>query len=368
MKKYLILLLTLQSFLYSSEALTVGGQVVIDRAYFDDASGDATSDGDVRRARLFVKGYLSKSLKYEAEYSITGSNRWKDVYLEYQLLPDYFIKVGNIKKAIGLEALTSSKYNSFMERALTQTFMDKRKLGIEFKHPFKYNQHHYTLTVGAFGKSLDEWLESESSATSYVARTTYAHKWSKKTWLHLGLATQYNDYDEATLKLNTTPEADLFDRNLVSTKIKNVDTTHLWGLEAAMVWNAFSLQGEYFDMEVRNSSTDYKFKSGYLQMSYFLTGESKNYKVKKGTFSRIKPKSTFSPKGWGLGAWEVAARVSYLDIDDKDEQESIEKNYTLGVNWYATKNVRVMTNYVKATLSESDQDQDIVQFRVQYDF
>jgi phosphate-selective porin len=61
--------------------------------------------------------------------------------------------------------------------------------------------------------------------------------------------------------------------------------------------------------------------------------------------------------------------MSYLDLDDKDEEESIETDYTLGLNWYATSNFRVMANYVRANLSEPVSTTDnIFQMRVQYDF
>lgn len=357
----------IQTLTHADEAFEVGGQIVADSAWFTNEEGESTDDQAIRRARISVKGEALPNLNYEVEYSFTGNNEWRDVYLEYQVLPRFFMKVGNLKEPIGLEALSSSKYNTFMERSLSQTFINKRKLGIQLQRNFKNDDHRYTLTAGAFKESLDELIDDEDAGSSLVARATYAYVPNKKSLLHLGIATAYTSYDQEKISLGTLPESDLFDRKLVSTKIKNVEETNRLGVESAVVWNNFALQGEYLYMGVKNVDTDYNFYSYYLQGSWFLTGESKQYKAKKATFSRIKPNNPITEGGWG--AWEVALRSSYLDIDDKDEEESCETDYTLGLNWYATSHLRVMSNYVRAELSEDDSlSEDIVQVRVQYDF
>ena len=367
MKKSLFLCLILQSLLLAEDSFEFGGQIVADSAWFDDEDGVATNEQDIRRARVFVKGQALPSLKYEIEYSFTGSNNWKDVYLEYEALPQLFIKAGNIKEPMGLEALTSSKYNTFMERSLAQALLSKRKLGIQARYLLKESDNYYTLTMGAFGKSLDEVIENEDAEKSVVARATYAYRPSKTKLLHLGVASSYSDYDGASLSLNTEPEADLFDRKLVSTKVKDVQNTQRVDIESAIIYDSFAFQGEYLWIGVDNIDTEYDFQSWYLQGSWFITGETKQYKAKKAIFSRVKPLSPLTEGG--LGAWELALRMSYLDLDDQDEEESIEKNYTVGLNWYTTDNLRIMANYIHATLSEPDvESEDIMQVRMQFDF
>ena len=46
-------------------------------------------------------------------------------------------------------------------------------------------------------------------------------------------------------------------------------------------------------------------------VSYFLTGESRPISSKEGEFDRIVPKSL-------IGAWEIAARVSNMNLNDPD--------------------------------------------------
>lgn len=363
----LLLIITTQIVLFADDTFRVEGQIVAESAWFENATGESTNDQAIRRARISLKAKPTDALKYEVEYSFTGNNHWKDVYLECKFFDNFFVKAGNIKEPIGLEALTSSKYNTFMERALGQAFMNKRKLGVQVHYPLKYNHQRYTFTAGAFGQSLDEVIDDEEAGNSLVARVTYAYIPTKTTLLHLGAAISGTDYNQQNITLNTRPESDLFDRKLISTKIKDVESTQRMGIESAMVWHNLALQGEYFYMHVDNIDTDYAFDSWYLQASWFMTGECKRYKAKNATFSRVKPLSPVTDGGWG--AWEVALRMSYLDIDDKDEVESKERDYTLGINWYATSHFRVMTNYVHADLTEPDlPSEEIVQARVQYDF
>jgi len=51
----------------------------------------------------------------------------------------------------------------------------------------------------------------------------------------------------------------------------------------------------------------------------------------------------------GRGAYEVAARYSYLDLDSGTIAGGKLHDLTLGLNWYANRNMRMMFNYVAAS-------------------
>ena len=107
----------------------------------------------------------------------------------------------------------------------------------------------------------------------------------------------------------------------------------------------------------------------YVQASYFLTGEHRPYE--EGQFQRVKPNNDFNLHGKGLGAVELAFRIGSLDLTNSpvansDNQKLID--YTFGINWYLTRNTRLMLNYVY-TDSESDVgDATAVLARIQIDF
>jgi len=88
------------------------------------------------------------------------------------------------------------------------------------------------------------------------------------------------------------------------------------------------------------------FGGYYVSASYFLTGETRPYLMSEGEYDRVIPKGK-------NGAWEIAARVSTIDLNDESAGVNIlggkATNYTLGVNWHINANFKWMFNYVRVT-------------------
>ena len=70
-----------------------------------------------------------------------------------------------------------------------------------------------------------------------------------------------------------------------------------------------------------------------------------------GAFDRIRPLHNYGKEG-GTGAWELAARLSYLNLNDDGVEGGRLRDLTLGVNWYLNPSVRTMWNYILADPSE----------------
>ena len=138
------------------------------------------------------------------------------------------------------------------------------------------------------------------------------------------------------------------------------DSAHLIGLEAAWVYESFSLQGEYvfalvddIDGGFFGASGDADFSAASIQASYFLTGESRPYDRATGTFGRVKPNQNFMEDG-GWGAWEIAARYSMLDLSDGAFDGGEIDTFTVGANWYLNPNMRIMFDYSFSDTDEGD--------------
>jgi len=66
------------------------------------------------------------------------------------------------------------------------------------------------------------------------------------------------------------------------------------------------------------------------------------------------PKSNFL-NGGGWGAWEVAARYDLLDMNTKNINGGALDIFTLGVNWYLTPRVRLMSDWVHVLATNTGQ-------------
>jgi phosphate-selective porin OprO and OprP len=144
----------------------------------------------------------------------------------------------------------------------------------------------------------------------------------------------------------------------------------LVGAELAGVYGPLSLQGEYIRTDVDRSVGDSLVFDGYYgYMSWFLTGESRNYKADKGIFDILVPQKPFSLTTGGLGAWELGTRFSEIDLNDDGVLGGRERNITAGLNWYPNAYIRFMANYIHVLDIDGGphdgEDLDIFQVRAQ---
>ena len=363
--------------------LKMGGRVQLDVAGItaDDAMlMEYNVDGlrgigtEFRRARLFMEGSFYEHGIFKAQYDFAGNDevKFKDVFIGLRKLPGVgTVRAGHFKEAFSLDELTSSKYITFMERALpVEAFAPSRNTGIGF-HDAVLDER-MTWAVGGFrGDTPDGEARFEQGANYDVtARLTglpvYANE--GRQLVHLGFAYSHSFSDDG-VRYRSRPEAHLSPVRFVDTGVVATQGVDTLGGEFAMVMGPFYAQAELIAALVDGgrNNPDPNFWGGYGQVSWFLTGENKKYKTSVGVFDRVKPKNRFSLKEGGWGAWELAARYSYLDLNDKGIRGGIQSDTTLGVNWYLYSNLRLMLNWVHA-IENGVGEADIVESRVSLDF
>jgi phosphate-selective porin OprO/OprP len=151
--------------------------------------------------------------------------------------------------------------------------------------------------------------------------------------------------------------------------------------EIAFLYGPFSVQAEYMAaMYARDPGrSDPTFDGGYINTSYFLTGENRGYNRKEGRFDRVKPYENFfrvrdedGQVATGKGAWELAYRYSWIDLNEDGIAGGRASDHTFGLNWYLTPYSRMMLNYVHSDVSPNndrpDTYIDVLMMRAQYDF
>ena len=166
--------------------------------------------------------------------------------------------------------------------------------------------------------------------------------------------------------LDFRPELRIDPTQLISTDaIANVSGAQVYGVEAAGTYGPLFFQGEYYWFNVeRNAATglppfgapNLNFEGGYVQASFVLTGETHRYNPAAAAYYGVVPEHPFSLAGGGWGAWEIAGRVSTIDLNDQlgtttgiaGGRQTI---YTAGLNWYVNRNVRFMFDYLHGNVA-----------------
>jgi phosphate-selective porin OprO/OprP len=157
----------------------------------------------------------------------------------------------------------------------------------------------------------------------------------------------------------------------VDTDLIVADNVNLFNAELGASYGSLYAQSEVFYAAVsQTDGPDVVFPGAYAHLGYFLTGERRAYNKSAGVFGRVVPLCPVGRAG-GPGAWEIAGRWSYIDLDDANIAGGRLNDLTFGLNWYLNRYTKFQFNYIHAFLSrpaDVDSDADILALRAQLDF
>lgn len=344
----------------------------------DDTRGVVPFDEEIRalfrRARIYLSGTIYGNLAFKIQMDFAeGDADFKDVYMELKKVFGAFgIRVGQFKEPFSLEELTSSNYITFMERSTHNAFSPGRSTGLMI-HGTTADEF-IAWAAGVFFDSDDygdrdrpTGVGSEFNFTGRVAATPlYADKGNSV--FHIGAAASHRNPNDDMVRYRRRPEIRTVNR-IVDTGTGMAESVSLYNAEAAVVFGPFSAQGEYTHAGVNTQNggiSDPEFRAYYLMASFFLTGETRPYDMKKKVFSRVQPNANLGEDG-GCGAWELAARYSNINLNEQIVQGGELNSVTIGLNWYLNPNTRVMFNYIYANRDRMDPVQ-FAGMRFQIDF
>lgn len=373
--------------------LKIGGRIAVDAGAFKAPDywhlGGPTIDendgAEFRQARLGMEGTLDERYLFELEAEFAGDAvELKGASIGVDGLPGVgLLRVGQFKVPFGLESQTSTRFITFMEPAMsTAAFAPDRALGLGVANSFF--DARLSAALGGFYRDIED-----KGFWSFAARLCGAPWYAKdgRFVFHLG-ASYVHETPNGEIALHTHPEAHLANEHL-HTGYFPANTLQRWGFESALILGPVSLQGEYMAAEAELDAPhrpfsildfDSHFASGrrfsgyYVQASWFVTGESRAYVKRGGYFGRLIPKRPFKVNFSAPGAWEIAVRYSSVDLNDFDVRSGIVggegRNWTAGVNWHLTPNLRASFNYLRAHIDQVlyDGAMDVFQGRFQVDF
>lgn len=327
-------------------------------AFFGETLNPVGNGTGIRRARIGVKTSFAKNWYGEIDIDLANSElELKDAYVKYSFDNGLRFRAGNFKEALSMEATTTSRYLTFMERAnVVSTFAPSRHMGVTGA----FSRDWFCAEGGVFFQTiggLEERTFSEDAnkdlgvdeGMSYTGRIVIMPLYKNNDMgLHLGLAGSYRtpktDAEIAgSVRYSTRSISSINRKKYMDTDdITEVDHELLGGLELAGYYKGIRFQGEYIMNNTyrKNSLGTEKFNGFYVFGSYLLFGGKYVYNIEEGEFTQ-------PGRGKDWGDVELALRYDYLDLNSRAEgvMGGSGDSYTLGLNYLVNENVKIMLNY-----------------------
>jgi phosphate-selective porin len=351
--------------------------------YSSDRDPQIPSGFDVRTFRLYTDGRFGRGpdpTLYSLEFGTVGGSfymtsgwlRWQGIDYVRNIQAGYETVPQTLENIYAFSALT------FMEASsMSLAFSPGKRLGVETDRTFE-NERIYT-SVGVYSIGSDPGLDGGTVTQTLlypVVRVTglpiYADRGKDGVeLLHLGISLGEQFAKGSQFEYRSRPES-FIAPYLVDTGEVDADRAGLLGLEAIYMDGPLTLTTEASGTRLTGSQTNASnFWGWYASAGWFLTGEQRGYNKQKGAVdSVLLPKHDFEWKHPTWGAWEVAARYSYLDLSSGAVNGGTMNIAMLGLNWYWNRYVRWMfnTGYANVRGGPSPGNLYILQARLQMVF
>ena len=302
---------------------------------------------DLRRSWVDVAGTYGSRIIYKFQVDVGGNSEGDGSRNRY--LRDWYIGItapgtlrgirfGVFREPITMSDNTSSLNLTFMERALPLVFAPNHNAGIMFNG--ETQEEDVTWRFGVF-RYIGHGSRERWNLSGRVTAVPWATDEDRKL-LHVGASYSHQFRDKFKLRYQRRPETYLGDQ-FVDTGRFDADGVDLLGVEAAGKYASLAFQSEVvLSRANRSSGSHVLFWGGYAEVSYFLTGEERPYIRSKGVFGRVRLKNRFSWEHRTWGAWQVAMRLSIVDLDDADIRGGTLNNITVGLNWHVSPHANLM--------------------------
>jgi phosphate-selective porin OprO and OprP len=348
----------------------LGGHIQMDYVLWpnaDPAIANARNYFNYRRLRLVADGTGYGVFDFRLQMTLepgqgTHENEFatpdvKDAYVTMREIPGIGrFRIGNFFVPFSLEQVTNDTNNIFLERSIpTQgIFAADREVGVAFYNatPDRY----LTWTGGLFFDDINDTVKTRVDSnqgyrlSGRVTWLPYYDEPSEGRYLiHTGVGVLHTDDFDDRVRFRARPQVQrgpiLIDSgNLLADKYTTGN------VELAIVWGRITLQNEALLSRVHGFAEDFYVGGAYSHLSWFLTGENRNFErfgQHGANFARNRPFTNFfaTPGGVGWGAWEAKARWSFLDLTNVNAGQY--NDLAVGFNWYWSDRTRIMFDWIR---------------------
>ena len=360
--------------------------------------------GDLfRRARIGIDGAAFGDWDYRILFDFGGSGvenagQVYETWIQYSGLKPFKFRVGAFAPSLGMDDQASTSSMPFLERSVVTDLSRGLAAGDTrtAAQIFAGGDHWLAaaavtgrvvgvantgtiLTYSAAGTSTAPVTAAIATAQTYGDQLGFTGRLAASPihgsdyLVHVGVNGSYvetppNTTGPATTGLtplnaevigfSNTQELRVDGTKLINTGNINAKHADTLGLEFAAQKQNFLLQAEYTDFHVDRSDgvASPNFHGYYVSGGWVITGERRAYNPQSGAFDAVPVSHPFNLKDGGLGAWELVARYSDMNLNYQPGAYGTapgaasirggeETNWTVGLNWYPNTIVRFMLDY-----------------------
>ena len=350
------------------------GLVQVDsRTFFGDTAVRSNDGFLLRRARPIFQGTLYRDFDFVFVPDFGGSSvQIFDAYGNYRYEPWLQLRAGKFKTPEGLEQLQADINTSFNERSLVTDLVPNRDVGLQLWGDI--NGGVLSYAAGVFNGVGDS---RNSNNSSFENNVEFAGRLFAQPFKNSDIAALQNlgfgiagttEHDAGTVNAlpgttggtlpgYTTDGQQQFFAYNPGTGVVLANGQH-WRLspQSYYYYGPFSLMGEYAisDQEVSKGAAKADLQNTAWEISggWVLTGEN-------ASFAGVTPLHPFDAHNGQWGAFQVVARYAELNIDDDAfpvfsnpaTSASAAQAWSVGLNWYLNKNIRLNTSYSHTTFT-----------------
>jgi phosphate-selective porin OprO/OprP len=362
--------------------LQIGALVHADGRFALGDDNEAVTDTFlIRRLRPYFRGRFAQRFEFYVNPDFAGGTLvLQDAYIDTVFSPAFRIRAGKGKTPFGLERLHSASNLLFFERALPNSLVPNRDVGVQVLGDISGGVVSYLAGV-ANGVTDGGSADVDAGDSKDVAGRLVVRPFTKQTaspLRGLGVAISGSTGRQtgaAALPAFRTPSIQQPYFSYTGATADGVRTRY--SPQLFYYHKAFGGFAEYVHSElpIRKGTVreDIAHDSWQVAASLVLTGEA-------ATDAGVRPKANFDFGAGHLGALQVAARYHALEIDERAFVLSLPtagssrkvEAWTLGLNWFLTSNFKYVFNFER-TVFDGDGDgarkpENAVVFRTQLNF
>jgi phosphate-selective porin OprO/OprP len=339
---------------------------------------DRWSGVDLERRRIGLDGEIFGLFDYQVERELNdGRDPWRDVYLNYKQFSFAAVQVGKFKLPFSLDENTSATNLDFIYRSRIAAILAPGRDQGAMVHGRLLQRGLLRYELGIFkadGSNARSFNEARVQGDRTVAARLVVQPFrGTKTLardLAFGTAFTRSDIPEGISGLRGRTELDewFYQPEAIVHGIRR-----RIGVEARWRPGPFSIKSEYIRLSderlgegIDESDLPPLVGSGwYLSGTWAVTGEKKA----DGVAEPRRPLFGGPLRGGYVGAIEIAARVERIRFgsvggDGSDAGTgprayvilgNSDRAYTIGVNWYANRWIKIQANLVRNVIANPEQ-------------